>query len=157
VSSFSAADCRVPIYRHNARGDTSRWMLLASLPTFMLRDQPDPVWFLKVLDNLYFDSRQTVKGKQARVAILEKCVISGGHKVPQRRRFRSKSSATSKLRHAMWTFCPGILSVTYRAGWTAISSIESAQDIQPFIPDKSPCDVVGELLFLPCRPCRSAA
>ena len=33
-----------------------------------------------------------------------------------------------------WIFCAGILWVTFRAGWTAKSSNESVQNIQPFIP-----------------------
>ncbi len=41
-----------------------------ALPTFMLRDVPDPVRFLKVLGNLISMAAKAVKGKQARVAIF---------------------------------------------------------------------------------------
>jgi hypothetical protein len=41
-----------------------------ALPTFMLRDVPDPVRFLKVLGNLISTATKAVKGKQARVAIF---------------------------------------------------------------------------------------
>jgi len=41
-----------------------------ALPTFMLRDVPDPVRFLKVLGNLISAAAKAVKGKQARVAIF---------------------------------------------------------------------------------------
>ena len=41
-----------------------------ALPTFMLRDVPDPVRFLKVLGNLITTAAKAVKGKQARVAIF---------------------------------------------------------------------------------------
>jgi CheY-like chemotaxis protein len=41
-----------------------------ALPTFMLRDVPDPVRFLKVLGNLISTAAKAVKGKQARVAIF---------------------------------------------------------------------------------------
>ena len=42
----------------------------AALPTFMLRDAPDPVRFLKVLGDLISTAAKAVKGKQARVAIF---------------------------------------------------------------------------------------
>ncbi len=41
-----------------------------ALPTFMLRDAPDPVRFLKVLGDLISTAAKAVKGKQARVAIF---------------------------------------------------------------------------------------
>jgi len=41
-----------------------------ALPTFMLRDVPDPVRFLKVLGNLISTAATAVKGKQARIAIF---------------------------------------------------------------------------------------
>jgi DNA-binding NarL/FixJ family response regulator len=41
-----------------------------ALQTFMLRDVPDPVRFLKVLGNLISTAARAVKGKQARVAIF---------------------------------------------------------------------------------------
>ena len=41
-----------------------------ALPTFMLRDAPDPVRFLKVLGNLISTAAKAVKGKEARVAIF---------------------------------------------------------------------------------------
>src|SRR4029077_20078838 len=55
------------------------------------------------------------------------------------------------------SFCAGTLFVTFRAGWTATSSNESAQSIQPFIPGKVLGDLDGNPLFLPCRPCRIAS
>jgi len=42
----------------------------AALPTFMLRDAPDPVRFVKVLGNLMSTAAKAVKNKQARVAIF---------------------------------------------------------------------------------------
>jgi len=42
----------------------------AALPTFMLRDAPDPVRFLKVLGDLISTAAKAVKGKEARVAIF---------------------------------------------------------------------------------------
>jgi KaiC/GvpD/RAD55 family RecA-like ATPase len=48
----------------------------AALPTFMLRDAPDPVRFLKVLGDLISTAAKAVKGKQARVAIFgEMCQL----------------------------------------------------------------------------------
>src|SRR5258705_10619838 len=41
-----------------------------ALPTFMLRDAPDPVRFLKVLGDLISTAAKAAKGKQARVAIF---------------------------------------------------------------------------------------
>ncbi len=41
-----------------------------ALPTFMLRDAPDPVRFLKVLGDLISTAAKAVKGKEARVAIF---------------------------------------------------------------------------------------
>jgi DNA-binding NarL/FixJ family response regulator len=41
-----------------------------ALPTFMLRDVPDPVRFLKVLGSLISTAAKAVNGKQARVAIF---------------------------------------------------------------------------------------
>jgi KaiC/GvpD/RAD55 family RecA-like ATPase len=41
-----------------------------ALPTFMLRDAPDPARFLKVLGNLISTAASAVKAKQARVAIF---------------------------------------------------------------------------------------
>jgi DNA-binding NarL/FixJ family response regulator len=41
-----------------------------ALPTFMLRDVPDPVRFLKVLGDLISTAAKAVKAKQARVAIF---------------------------------------------------------------------------------------
>ena len=41
-----------------------------ALPTFMLRDVPDPVRFLRVLGNLISTAAKAVNGKQARVAIF---------------------------------------------------------------------------------------
>jgi hypothetical protein len=41
-----------------------------ALAKFMLRDRPDPVRFLHVLDNLISTAANTVKGKQARVSIF---------------------------------------------------------------------------------------
>jgi len=41
-----------------------------ALPTFMLRNSPDPVRFLKVLGDLISTAAKAVKGKEARVAIL---------------------------------------------------------------------------------------
>ena len=41
-----------------------------ALPTFMLRDVPDPVRFLKALGNLISTAATAVKGKQARIAIF---------------------------------------------------------------------------------------
>jgi DNA-binding NarL/FixJ family response regulator len=41
-----------------------------ALPTFMLRDAPDAVRFLKVLGDLISTAAKAVKGKQARVAIF---------------------------------------------------------------------------------------
>ena len=41
-----------------------------ALRTFMLRDMPDPVRFLKVLGNLIATAAEAVKGEQARVAIF---------------------------------------------------------------------------------------
>jgi hypothetical protein len=56
----------------------------------------------------------------------------------QNRRFRWKNSATSKSRHTTWIFCAGILFVAFKAGWKVTSSNEYVQNIQPFIPGKSP-------------------
>ena len=48
----------------------------AALPTFMLRDAPDPVRFLKVLGDLISTAAKAVKGKEARVAIFgEMCQL----------------------------------------------------------------------------------
>jgi len=41
-----------------------------ALPTFMLRNSPDPVRFLKVLGDLISTAAKAVKGKEARVAIF---------------------------------------------------------------------------------------
>ena len=41
-----------------------------ALPTFMLRDVPDPVRFLKVFGDLISTAAKAVKAKQARVAIF---------------------------------------------------------------------------------------
>ena len=41
-----------------------------ALPTFMLRDVPDPVRFLRVLGNLISTAAKAVNGKQARVSIF---------------------------------------------------------------------------------------
>ena len=65
-----------------------------ALPTFMLNGMPDPVRFMKILGDLVATAAKAGKGEHTRVAIFGECAISCGHKVTQRRRFRSKNSAT---------------------------------------------------------------
>ena len=65
-----------------------------AISTFMLRDVPDPVRFLKVLGNLISTAAKAVKGDRHALRFSGKCAISCGHKVMQRQRFRSKNLAT---------------------------------------------------------------
>ena len=107
-----------------------------AVSTLIINGMLDPVRYLNLFRDLIVRVADAAKGEQARVVVFG---ISCGHRVMQKRRFRRKDSAISLPRHTTWIFCAVILCVSFRAGWTATSSNESVQNIQPFTPGKSPC------------------
>ena len=110
-----------------------------ALSTFMINGMPDPVRFLKVFGDLIVTAAKAAKGEQARVAVFgEVCHLlwaqGNAEAAIQVEELWQPASQDIRRGYSVRVFTVA----TFRAGWTATSSNESVQSIQPFIPGKSP-------------------
>ena len=108
-----------------------------AVSTFMLDGMPDPVRFFQLFGNLIVTAAKAAKGEQTRVTVFGEGVHLLWAQGNAEAAIRSKESRISWPRNTTWIFCAGILWAAFRAGWTATSSNESVQNIQPFIPGES--------------------